>query len=70
MVSEEDRFRQAFQEALDERPDYPPGPTILRKKMGLRPHDNLNGRLSRLRIHLLRDAGFKKSPFSERWYKP
>lgn len=69
MVTEKDRFRKAFREELEANPDKAPGPTALRKRLGLRPHANLNGRLSRLRISLLREAGFKKSPFSERWYK-
>jgi hypothetical protein len=67
-MTERQRFCRAFDALLTENPDVPPGPTSLSRAMGLNSRQ-LNGRLSRLRINLLRRNGFYKDDRDGRWHK-
>lgn len=67
--AEERRMREAFTAELKANPDRPPGPAGLARRMGLSNTRNLNGRLSSLRTQLLRDNGFRKDEYRNRWVK-
>lgn len=67
-MTERERFIEAFNAELAKNPGVAPGPTALSRRMGLRSRNNINGRLSRLRGHLLREAGFVKVPAANGWY--
>jgi hypothetical protein len=69
-VAETNRFRKAFNAELRANPDRPPGPSALARQMGLSNTRNLNGRLTKLRIRMLVEAGFKRDDYRGRWYKP
>lgn len=64
----ETRFREAFAEELRERPDVPPSPTRLARRMGWA-NRNLRGSVTVLRRILLEGAGFYKDENANRWYK-
>ena len=69
-MTEEQRFREAFEAELKTFSQVPPRPSRLADRMGLGNRNTLNGRLSRLRRELLLEAGFKKDQYKNRWYKP
>lgn len=65
-MDEDEMFRQAFATLLRADRDTPPSPTKLNEALGRRKSNNLNGRMSKLRISLLLEAGFRKDE-SGRW---
>ena len=74
-VNERTRFEAAFNALLEENPHRAPGPTEINKRMGRKSSMNkLPGRLSTLRIEMLRDAGFIRQNYGYwgqnwRWVK-
>jgi len=64
------RFREAFKAELRADPNRPPGPARLARRLDLTNTRSLNGRLTALRTEMLLEAGFKKDPFRNRWYRP
>ena len=66
-VVEEARFREAFTRLLTEGHE-PPGPTALAREMGWSSRQ-LNGRTTKLRKRLMREAGFGFNETLNRWVR-
>jgi hypothetical protein len=73
--TEASRFTDAYYAVLARDPNTPPGPTAINRELGkTRLLNVLNGRMSALRISLLKQTGFIKDPDGEelfgRWRRP